>query len=323
MTIANARMYSVDPVAADLWHRLLAAIANQAGVPLALIEHPAPAPMADLWRRPDKGAVFMCGLPFALADPPPVLVAAPVPAPAEFGDRAEYWSEFVVRADSDFKTVDDTFGHRIAFTVPDSQSGCVAALHYFRTEHAARGAGGPAPNRAPMGRGPPDRAPMGRRAPEGRPPDRVPLYREVIAPTITPLGALTAVVQGAADVAPIDAYAFALLQKYRSDLTSRVRVVGRTVPTAIPPLVASQPAAGDPPAGQPACDALQAAFLAAHRDPAMSRLLDGLALRRFARPDSGAYAVLRERYESAARFWNAHALATIIHPAFVTHPPHS
>ncbi len=320
---ANARMYSASPEAADLWRRLLTAIAGQAGVSLALLEHPAPAPMGDLWRRPDKGAVFMCGLPFALADPPLALVAAPVPAPAEFGDRAEYWSEFVVRADSDFKTVDDTFGHRIAFTVPDSQSGCVAALHYFRTEHAARGAGGPAPNRAPMGRGPPDRAPMGRRAPEGRPPDRVPLYREVIAPTITPLGALTAVVRGSADVAPIDAYAFALLQRYRSDLTSQVRVVGRTGGTAIPPLVASAPTVPAPTPGEPAADALRAAFLAAHRDPALRGLMDGLALRRFARPDPSGYSVLRERYEAAARFWNAHALAAVIHPAFVTDPPHS
>ena len=87
--------------------------------------------MEALWRRTDMGAVFMCGLPFSRAEPRPVLVAAPVPSPPEFEGQARYWSDFVVRADSDFHTVEDTFGKRIAFTVPDSQSGCVAALTYF------------------------------------------------------------------------------------------------------------------------------------------------------------------------------------------------
>jgi len=39
--------------------------------------------------------------------------------------------------------------------------------------------------------------------------DRFPLYGEVITPKITPLGAMSAVIEGAADVAPIDSYAFA------------------------------------------------------------------------------------------------------------------
>ncbi len=58
--------------------------------------------------------------------------------------------------------------------------------------------------------------------------DRFPLYREVIAPQVTPLGAMSAVFDGAADVAPIDSYAFCLLAKYRRDLTSQLRIVART-----------------------------------------------------------------------------------------------
>src|SRR3979409_1155456 len=112
----------------------------------------------------------------------------------------------VVRKDSGFHTIEDTFGGRIALTVPDSQSGCLAALYYLMT--AA---------------------------------DRFPPYREVITPKVTPLGAMSAVIEGAADVAPIDSYAFCLLQKYRWDLTSQLRTVARTARTPIPPLVASGP----------------------------------------------------------------------------------
>ncbi len=71
--------------------------------------------------------------------------------------------------------------------------------------------------------------------------DRFPLYREVIAPQVTPLGAVSAVVDGAADVAPVDSYAYCLLQKYRRDLTSQLRTIARTPRTPIPPLVASTP----------------------------------------------------------------------------------
>ena len=149
--IANARMYSVNSETADLWRQLMGAVAERAGTSLLWYEHPEPRPMSELWRRTDLGAVFMCGLPYSRAQPPPVLVAAPVPSPAEFEDRPVYWSEFVVRTDSAYRSVEDTFGTRMALTVPDSQSGCVAALN-----HLLR-------------------------------PGRAPPFSEIIAPTITPL----------------------------------------------------------------------------------------------------------------------------------------
>jgi ABC-type phosphate/phosphonate transport system substrate-binding protein len=275
--IANARMYSVTPAVAALWRTLLSAVSARAGVPLTLIDHGQPAPMDELWRRTDKGAVFMCGLPFSRAEPPPVLVAAPVPSPAEFNGEAQYWSDLVVRENSAFRGVEDTFGQRIALTVPDSQSGCAAALSYFMSAGSTS-----------------------------------PLFGEVIAPTITPLGALNAVIQGAADIAPIDSYAFRLLQEYRPDLTSQVRIVGQTARTPIPPLVASTPTAssGD-------LDALQSAFLEAHQNAPMKSVMHDLLLERFARPDPASYAVLRDRFEAAARYWAEHPFAAITHPAFL------
>jgi ABC-type phosphate/phosphonate transport system substrate-binding protein len=264
-------MYSVSPVAGALWRTLLSAVIARAGLALTVIDHGEPAPMEDLWRRTDKGAVFICGLPFSRAQPRPVLVAAPVPSPPEFDGQAQYWSDLVVREDSDFHTVQDTFGKRIAFTVPDSQSGCVAALTYFMTTEGG-----------------------------------YPLFREVVAPTITPLGALNAVVRGAAEVAPIDSYALRLLREYRPDLTAQVRVVGSTAPTPIPPLVASFEGV----------DALQSAFLEAHQSASIKGLMDQLLLERFTRPDPSSYAVLRDRYEAATQYWNSHRLAGTTHPAF-------
>ena len=273
--IANARMYSVSPEAAGLWRRLLAAVIEHAGLDIRLLEHTGPAPISELWQRPDKAAVFMCGLPFSRSDPRPELIAAPVPSPPDFRGLPQYWSEMVVRKDSDFQIIEDTFGGRIALTVPDSQSGCLAALYYLMT--AA---------------------------------DRFPLYAEVTAPRITPIGAMSAVLDGAADVAPIDSYAYCLLQKYRSDLTSQLRIIGRTARTPIPPLVASAPG----------FDALRAAFLEAHQIAAIAPLMAELLLDRFVRPDPASYDALRLNFETASRYWRGHPLAATVHPTFVFEP---
>jgi ABC-type phosphate/phosphonate transport system substrate-binding protein len=269
--IANARMYSVSPQAAGLWRRLLSAIIEQAGLDIQLLEHTEPVAIADLWARPDKAAVFMCGLPYSLSDPRPQLIAAPVPSPADFNGRPEYWSELVVRKDSTYQTVQDTFGGRIALTVPDSQSGCLAALRHL----------------------------MGLSG-------EFPLYREVITPQVTPLGAMCAVIDGDADMAPIDSYAYHLLQLYRRDLTSQLRSVARTRPTPIPPLVASGFE----------LEALQQAFLEAHQIASLKPLMEGLLLKRFVLPEPSSYDVLRLDFQTTLGFWRSHSLASTVHPAF-------
>jgi ABC-type phosphate/phosphonate transport system substrate-binding protein len=269
--IANARMYSVSPEVAGLWRRLLAAVIEHAGLDIRLLEHTEPAPIDELWRRPDMAAVFMCGLPFSRSAPQPELMAAPVPAPADFRGLPQYWSALVVRKDSAFQTIEDTFGGRIALTVPDSQSGCMAALYYLSTVA-----------------------------------DEFPLYREVIAPQITPLGALAAVVDRIADVAPIDSYAYCLLQRYRWDLASQVRTVARTPRTPIPPLVASTPGSS----------ILRAAFLEADRITGIGPLMADLLLERFVLPDPDTYDALRLNRQTSLHYWREHAFAAAVHPAF-------
>jgi ABC-type phosphate/phosphonate transport system substrate-binding protein len=284
--IANARMYSVSAETAKLWRELLAGVTAQAGLNVEVIEHAPPAAIDDLWRRTDMAAVFMCGLPYSRANPKPTLIAAPVPSPAEFAGLPKYWSELVVRSDSSFGDLESTFGGKLCLTAPNSQSGYAAALQYLMAFDVAR---------------------------DGKAGARSPLYWEITAPAVTPLGAVTAVVAGAADVAPIDAYAYRLLQKHRSDLTSKLRTVARTARTPIPPLVASigRVASSEGVAG------LRAAFTAAHRDPALRVLLAGLDLSHFVTPDPRDYDSLRINFESATAYWRGHPLAEIVHPAFV------
>jgi ABC-type phosphate/phosphonate transport system substrate-binding protein len=269
--IANARMYAVTPAVAQLWRRLLQGVAARAGEALDIVEHAPPAPIAALWSRRDLAAVLMCGLPYSRATPPPALVAAPVPAPPEYGGKPQYWSAFVARAESGYQRLEDSFGGRIAFTTPESQSGYAAALYHLM----------PAAGQAP-------------------------LYREIIAPTVTPLGALSAVREGRAEVAPVDGFALDLLRRHAPELTAGLSILARTEPTAIPPFIASAPPV----------PALRQAFLDAHDDPALRPLLDALLLQRFAPVSPADYAPLQQRFETALAFWRRHKLAAVIHPAF-------
>ena len=269
--IANARMYSVTPEAGAAWRRLLAAVLAKTGEAVEIVEHAAPAPMGELWARPDKAAVFMCGLPTSLAEPRPALVAAPVPSPAGYDGRPCYWTDLVVRDDSEFETLPQTFGHRLALTAPESQSGYAAPL-YMLMAHAGDG----------------------------------PLYREVVAPVFTPMGALRAVIDGHAEVAPLDSYALALMRRHAPALTAQVRVVASTEPTAIPVLVASGTAS----------PAIVEAFVSGADDPALRPLLKSLLLDRFVHPSIDGYDALRRRFETMRAFWRSHALAETVHPVF-------
>jgi len=276
--IANARMYSVTPEVGVLWRRLLAAVlghVEKATGSVEIVDHRPPAPIAELWARPDKAAVFMCGLPQSLASPRPALVAAPVPSPAAYRDRACYWTDLVVRADSGFETLQHTFGHRLALTTPESQSGYAAPLYALMPHATIEGGARP-------------------------------LYREVVAPVFTPMGALRSVIDGHADVAPLDSYALALMRRHAPDLVAQVRVVASTEPTAIPALVASGSAS----------PAIAAAFVGADRQPDSRALMEPLLLARFERPQPAAYDALRQRFETMRAFWRSHPLAETIHPTF-------
>ncbi|WP_426435394.1 phosphate/phosphite/phosphonate ABC transporter substrate-binding protein [Bradyrhizobium genosp. P] len=204
--VANARMYSVNPQAAAAWKELFGWLAQASGIDLEILDHAFPLPLADLWSRTDLACALMCGFPFMLATRRPRPVAAPVPAKAPIAGRPVYATCLVVRADSNFNTIEDTFGGRLGYTVADSHSGYNALRHhllpYFQ-QHGAK------------------------------------LYRESIGPLTTPRHVVEAVLAGNIDVGPLDGYALDLMLHHQPELGSQIRVVAVTDPAPIPFLVAS------------------------------------------------------------------------------------
>ncbi len=260
MLIGCTRMYNATPAVAGLWRELLEGAARRADVPLEVIEYPAPAPLDALWARRDMGAVFMCGWPFRRSDPRPRIVAAPLPA-SPFCEGPTYCSVMVVRAESRFETLEDTFGGRIAWTDEGSHSGFNA------------------PRRLLM-----------RHAAEGQP-----LYAESVGPVVTPRASIGAVLEGRADIGPVDSLFFHLLERHEPETVAQLRVVARTDCAPVPVLVAAR----DVPAGTVA--ALGIALEETGRDPGGADLLRDLCLRGFERvADPERYAVT-ERWDAEAR----------------------
>jgi ABC-type phosphate/phosphonate transport system substrate-binding protein len=252
-------MYAVNARAAAAWREVLQWVLERARLDWEFVEHAAPAPMAALWSRDDLGAALMCGLPFSLADPQPRLVAAPVPSPSRYGDRPLYMTDLVVRADAPYRTIEDTFGTRIGFTVRDSQSGCFAVRQFL------------------------DRYREG----PGRP-----LYGEAVGDLLNARGVIDALDAGRIDVGPLDSYSHDLLRHLEPLRAAQVRVIATTEATPIPAFVASAPV----PDAELA--RLRDAFVAAGSTEALADARGTLLLSRFARPAALDYRVLAARHDS-------------------------
>src|SRR5258708_14861127 len=137
--VANARMYSVNPASSLAWKELFLWLARQADVDLRVIDHAFPLPLAELWARSDLACAFMCGFPYALATRRPRPVAAPVPLGAPRRGQPIYGTRLVVREDSKFRSLEDTFGGRLGYTVEDSHSGYNALRHHLLPYSQKRG----------------------------------------------------------------------------------------------------------------------------------------------------------------------------------------
>ena len=259
--IASARMYAWSPSLASAWQRLLDWVSKTSDADLAVIDQSGPTVLDELWARDDMGCVFMCGYPWALRRDRPALLASPVPSPPRYEGRAVYVTDFIVRVDSPYKTLSDTFGGTIAYSTEHSHSGYNAPRYHLLSYLS---------------------------------PQRGKFYDRVLGPFIRQRPCLDAVVKGDADVAAIDGYALDLLRRHDPAATAPVRVIETTAPAPSPPLVAS------PGIEAAARERITEALVGAHHAAEARRLLDDLLLARFERVTPADFEVFLER-ERAAR----------------------
>ena len=260
--ISNARMYAVTPDVEAAWQGLIDHVARDAGVALTYESYAAPQPLEVLWRRSDLGCVFMCGYPIArkLADVRPI--ASPIPDAAWAGGRALYRSDLIVRADSAFRTLEDTFGGTLGWTVEHSHSGFNALRHHLLGHRRAGGGD---------------------------------LYERSVGALITARGVLDAVIEGRIDVGPLDGYWHSLIRRHRPDLVARIRVLASTDLAPLPAFVASRKAP------DAAVSALKHSFAGAAERAWFPPFAAALCLTGFEPVDQGSFAMTLNWAEEAER----------------------
>jgi len=264
LPVANARMYSVTPSVKADWKQLLAWALARAGLPWDVSDYDAPAPLSVLWARDDLGLAMMCGLPFAQRINEarrPTLVAAPLPSPARYGGQPVYFTDIVVSADSPYRTLEDTFGGVVGYTLADSMSGGVALRHHLESYRTAR---------------------------------RPRLYRGAVGDLIHARGVIEALATGRIDVGPLDSYYHDLLRHHEPAFAAQARIVASTPALPIPPLVATATLTG----GELA--RLREALLATAAAPELAPIMERLLLAGFAIPDAADYRPLAAMAAAAA-----------------------
>jgi ABC-type phosphate/phosphonate transport system substrate-binding protein len=262
MPVANARMYGATPAAKQAWRELLGWVLARARLDWEVIDYDAPAPLARLWARDDLGSVMMCGLPYSQRAPRPALVAAPAPSPARYGGRPVYFTDIAVRGDAPYRTLEDTFGGVVGYTLEDSMSGYVALRAHL------------APYRNPA---------------------RPQLYRAAVGGLVNARQVIEALAAGRIDVGPLDSYYHDLLVHGDPAFAAQVRVVATTQAAPMPPLVATAPLQGDE------LERLRAALVAAGGEPGLAAQREVLLLAGFVVPEPSDYDALAGPLATARR----------------------
>ena len=255
--------YAVTQGVEAAYRELLERIGRAAGIAFDFLSYPLPQPQEELWSRSDLGCIFMtCGYPIAVGRLTVTPIAAPIPSAQWSQGRALYRSDLIVKADSRYRTLSDTFGGRLGWTTNHSHSAFNALRHHLL---------------------------------QYRTPARPTLYSSVVGDLGSVRKLFEAICNGTIDVGSIDAYWHLLLQRHRPDFAARVRVVESTATAPIPAFV------GSPAVSREVSDQLAASLASAHRQTWFPPLAAAIMIKGFSACALGDFDIIRAREDEAVR----------------------
>lgn len=234
----------------DTYSPLLDYLARRLDRPVELLQRPTYAEINELLRTGQADIGFICGGAYVEGEREGYMELLAVP---EIGGTATYRALIIVPADSPYQSFDDLRGRRLAFTDPLSNSGRLYVEYRL----------------AQMGE-----------TPES-------FFKEIIY-TYSHDNSIRAVSQDIVDGATVDSLVFDALARSEPDLGQRLRVIERSQPFGIPPVVVH-------PDLDPALKAaVQQALLDMHADPQGQPALAVLHVDRFVPLTPAAYESIRQ-----------------------------
>lgn len=234
----------------DTYSPLLDYLAKQLDRPVELLQRPSYFEINELLRTGQADVGFVCGGAFVEGERQGFMELLVVP---EIEGATTYQALIIVAAENPFRSFDDLRGQRFAFTDPLSNSGRLYVQHRL----------------AQMSETPNS-------------------YFEETTYTYSHDNAIRAVAQGIVDGATVDSLVFDSLVRSEPVLGQRLRVVERSRPFGIPPVVVH------PDLDEGLKDAVHKALLGMHNDPQGRLALAVLYVDRFVPPDPAAYEDIRQ-----------------------------
>lgn len=242
----------------DLYRQLLEYLSRQTGQDLEFVQRRTYGEINELLRRGDLDLAFICSGPFTTGRK--AYGFKPLAVPVVHG-RHVYQSYLIVNKDTPFKSLEDLRGRTFAFTDPDSNTGRLVPT-FWLAERQER--------------------------PET-------FFRQTIY-TYSHDNSILAVSRGLVDGAAVDGLIWDYYQEKKPSVTSRTKVIRKSEPYGIPPLVASHHLP------QPDQELLRKVLLAMHQDPKGKQILAELTIERFIPLQDEWYEPIRVMYQKLAQF---------------------
>lgn len=234
----------------DLNRQFAAYVGERVGKRATLVQRRTYKQISDLLERGELDLAFICGLPYVIDHERFGLELLVAP---EVYEGPVYYSYVIVPADSPVSSFEELREKRYAFSDPLSNSGWLVPAH--------------------------DLARLGT-TPEA-------FFKRTIF-TYSHAGSVEAVAVKFVDGASVDSYVYDYLAAIRPDLVARTRILRRSAPHPITPVVVR---AGLPPELKVH---LRETFLGMHADPRGRALLRSLGFKRFIPIADGAFDGIRD-----------------------------
>lgn len=234
----------------DINKQLVAYLGERLGTPAVLVQRGSYEQMSELLARGEVDVAFTCGLPYVIDHERFGLELLVAP---EVYSGPVYYSYVIVPADSPLGSFDELRGRTYAFSDPLSNSGWLVPVY--------------------------DLARL------GTTPDA--FFRRTIF-TRSHAASVEAVAVKFVEGASVDSYVYDYLASTRPELVARTKVIGRSAPHPIPPVVVRPGLAPELKAR------LRAVFLEMDRDERGRVLLAGIGFKRFVAATDASFDGIRE-----------------------------
>lgn len=240
----------------NLYRQMLAYLGRKLDKDLEFVQRKTYGEIDELLQKSQIDLAFICSGPYVAGREK--FGFEPLAVPEVKGSHF-YYSYLIVNKDSSFQRLEDLKGHTFAFTDPDSNTGRLAPTYWLAEMQ-----------------------------------EKPETFFSRIVYTYSHDNSIMAVARNLVDGAAVDSLIWEFYQEKTPAFTAKTRIIKKSEPYGIPPLVASS---GLP---APLKERLREIVFTMHRDPEGRKILAELMIDRFIPPQESWYENLRRMYQFLA-----------------------